>query len=66
MFDDLTACGKDAFLEYYWYTAKDQDNPLRFDSNQRNCHVKFMQIDGQVGIMGKPFPSIIILHISKI
>ncbi len=52
MMNELVNCKKDEFLQFHWYTAKDQDAPLHFDSSQRNCHVKFMQIDDQVGIMG--------------
>ncbi|KAL0486455.1 hypothetical protein AKO1_012030 [Acrasis kona] len=52
MYQELTACGKDQFLKYYWYTAKDQNNPIHFLDGSRNCHVKFMQVDGKVGIAG--------------
>ena len=30
----------------------DQTCPLNFVQRQRNCHIKFMSIDGQVAIMG--------------
>ncbi|CAF4947150.1 unnamed protein product [Rotaria sp. Silwood1] len=39
-------------LETFWYTAKDQMRPLHFRQKKRNCHIKFMSIDGQVAIMG--------------
>ncbi|CAF0762736.1 unnamed protein product [Adineta steineri] len=39
-------------LETFWYTAKDQIRPLHFLQRKRNCHIKFMSIDGQVAIMG--------------
>ncbi|CAF0891721.1 unnamed protein product [Adineta ricciae] len=44
--------GKEKFLEVYWYTGKDQTRPLNFSQKKRNCHIKFMAIDGQVAIMG--------------
>ncbi|KZV94113.1 phospholipase D/nuclease, partial [Exidia glandulosa HHB12029] len=52
MYDELKKTGHEQFLEYAWYTAKDQSAPLGFDSNQRNCHVKFLAVDGQVAVMG--------------
>ena len=30
----------------------DQTQPLNFSQKRRNCHIKFMSIDGQVAIMG--------------
>ncbi|UJR31202.1 hypothetical protein I4U23_018706 [Adineta vaga] len=44
--------GAEHFLEVYWYTGKDQTRPLNFSQQKRNCHIKFMSIDGQVAIMG--------------
>jgi len=52
MFDELIAYGKEDNLRYHWYTAKDQNVPIHFETGQRNCHVKFFQVDGKVGIMG--------------
>ena len=60
MFKELEACGKDDNLRYHWYTAKDQNAPIRFDTGQRNCHVKFMQVDRQVGIMGKQWVFLVV------
>ncbi|KAH9919315.1 uncharacterized protein B0H18DRAFT_1028289 [Fomitopsis serialis] len=39
-------------LKYYWYTARDQCKPINAHLQQRNCHVKLMVIDDEVGIMG--------------
>lgn len=39
-------------LDWHWYVAKDQNVPLRFERQARNCHVKFMDVDGEVAIMG--------------
>lgn len=39
-------------LEVYWYTGKDMDRPLNAVRKQRNCHVKFLAVDGQVAILG--------------
>ncbi|CCG82352.1 Putative uncharacterized protein [Taphrina deformans PYCC 5710] len=39
-------------LRWHWYTAKDQVAPLRFEKQARNCHVKFMNVDDEVAIMG--------------
>jgi phosphatidylserine/phosphatidylglycerophosphate/cardiolipin synthase-like enzyme len=52
MMKKLQAVNKDQNLHYYWYIAKDQDVPIQFQQSARNCHVKFMQVDGEVGIMG--------------
>lgn len=41
-----------ARLQVYWYTAKDQDRPINAHMNKRNCHVKLMIVDGEVGIQG--------------
>lgn len=35
MFRELEAVGKDDNLRYHWYTAKDQNAPIRFDTQQR-------------------------------
>ena len=39
-------------LNWHWYVAKDQNVPVRFEKQARNCHVKFMDVDGEVAIMG--------------
>jgi phosphatidylserine/phosphatidylglycerophosphate/cardiolipin synthase-like enzyme len=59
--------GAEKYLEVFWYTGKgkfyfksiylygihlDQTRPLNFSQKRRNCHIKFMSIDGQVAIMG--------------
>jgi len=53
MMEELSKCGKQQYLKWHWYVAKDQKAPLRFENQSRNNHVKFMQVDGQVSIMGK-------------
>jgi hypothetical protein len=52
MMEELSKENKDQFLKWHWYVAKDQKAPLRFEKQSRNCHVKFLQVDGQVAIMG--------------
>ena len=52
MMEELSKENKDHFLKWHWYVAKDQKAPLRFEKQSRNCHVKFLQVDGQVAIMG--------------
>ncbi|THG97953.1 hypothetical protein EW026_g4144 [Hermanssonia centrifuga] len=44
--------GKRKFLKACWYTAKDRDRPIDAAAKERNCHVKFCCIDGQVAIAG--------------
>ncbi|EPQ30619.1 uncharacterized protein PFL1_02143 [Pseudozyma flocculosa PF-1] len=44
--------GDERYLEVYWYTGKDMTRPLNAVRKQRNCHVKFAAIDGQVAILG--------------
>ncbi|CAF4643135.1 unnamed protein product [Rotaria socialis] len=44
--------GTERNLEIFWYTGKYQVRPLHFLQKKRNCHIKFMSIDGQVAIMG--------------
>ena len=51
---ELVKVRKQQYLKWYWYTAKDQIAPLRFEKQSRNCHVKFLQVDNQVAIMGRP------------
>ncbi len=38
--------------KYLYYINIDQTRPLNFSQKSRNCHIKFMSIDGQVAIMG--------------
>lgn len=52
MQSELVKESKHQFLKWHWYVAKDQKAPLRFENQSRNCHVKFLQVDGQVAIMG--------------
>ena len=52
MFEELRKENKQEYLHWHWYTAKDQLVPLRFEEQSRNCHVKFLQVDGQVAVMG--------------
>jgi phosphatidylserine/phosphatidylglycerophosphate/cardiolipin synthase-like enzyme len=52
LMSELSKEDKAQFLKWHWYTAKDQNAPLRFENQSRNCHVKFLQIDGQVAVMG--------------
>jgi phosphatidylserine/phosphatidylglycerophosphate/cardiolipin synthase-like enzyme len=52
MMEELAKENKDQYLKWHWYVAKDQKAPLRFEKQARNCHVKFLQVDGQVAIMG--------------
>jgi hypothetical protein len=52
MQEELVKAGKQQFLKWHWYVAKDQNAPLRFEKQSRNCHVKFLQVDGQVAIQG--------------
>jgi phosphatidylserine/phosphatidylglycerophosphate/cardiolipin synthase-like enzyme len=49
---ELSKESKQKYLKWHWYVAKDQNAPLRFEKQARNCHVKFLQVDGQVAIMG--------------
>ena len=44
--------GTEKLLEVFWYTGKDMDRPLNAVRKQRNCHVKFCAVDGQVAIIG--------------
>lgn len=39
-------------LKIYWYTAKDQKEPISATKKSRNCHVKFMAVDDQIAILG--------------
>ena len=40
-------------LHVYWYTGKDMNAPINAKEQKRNCHVKLMIVDDQVGIQGK-------------
>ncbi|GAA5992282.1 hypothetical protein JCM11641_001161 [Rhodosporidiobolus odoratus] len=48
----LRAVGKEGNLHVYWYTGKDQIRPLNALAKSRNCHIKFLAVDGQCGIVG--------------
>ena len=52
MYKELNRTNHQKNLHVYWYTGKDQVRPLNAVKKQRNCHVKFMQVDDQVGIQG--------------
>jgi phosphatidylserine/phosphatidylglycerophosphate/cardiolipin synthase-like enzyme len=49
---ELSKLNKQQYLKWHWYVAKDQKAPLRFEKQSRNNHVKFLQVDGKVAIMG--------------
>jgi len=44
--------GKDQYLKAHWYVAKDRDRPVDASAKERNCHVKFMCVDGRVAVLG--------------
>ncbi|BGP16314.1 hypothetical protein JCM10213_006470 [Rhodosporidiobolus nylandii] len=48
----LNAVGKQNNLHVYWYTGKDQIRPLNAVHKSRNCHIKFLAVDGQCGVVG--------------
>ncbi|KAH9809011.1 hypothetical protein DFH28DRAFT_1134528 [Melampsora americana] len=52
MYKRLRKCNKQEYLKVYWYTGKDQIRPINAVLKSRNCHVKFMAIDDEVGIQG--------------
>lgn len=52
MYKLLRKCNKQKYLKVYWYTGKDQIRPINAVLKSRNCHVKFMAIDDEVGIQG--------------
>jgi len=52
MYNNLNSDGMQTNLKVYWYTAKDQNKPMGAAMKKRNCHIKFMSIDGQVAILG--------------
>lgn len=39
-------------LRMFWYTGKDQNKPINASAKKRNCHIKLMIIDDEVGIVG--------------
>ncbi|GAA5820248.1 hypothetical protein JCM11251_005543 [Rhodosporidiobolus azoricus] len=43
---------KEHNLHVYWYTGKDQIRPHNAIHKSRNCHIKFLAVDGQCGIVG--------------
>jgi len=52
MCQTLSKEGKRQHLKACWYTAKDCDRPIDAAAKERNCHVKFCCIDGQIAILG--------------
>lgn len=52
LYQQLKRVQKQAHLHVYWYTGKDQLRPLNAKSKSRNCHVKFMSVDGHLAILG--------------
>ncbi|MBW0496992.1 hypothetical protein O181_036707 [Austropuccinia psidii MF-1] len=52
MYKALKKFNKQGNLIVYWYTGKDQIRPINAVLKSRNCHVKFMAVDDQVGIQG--------------
>ncbi|GAA5844297.1 hypothetical protein JCM3766R1_002902 [Sporobolomyces carnicolor] len=52
LYTQLHARGKEKNLHVYWYTGKDQIRPIRAIAKSRNCHIKFLAVDGQCAILG--------------
>ncbi|CEQ39639.1 SPOSA6832_01187, partial [Sporobolomyces salmonicolor] len=52
LYRQLTKLGKEKNLHVYWYTGKDQIKPMRALHKSRNCHIKFLAVDGQCAIVG--------------
>ncbi|KAL5533428.1 hypothetical protein ACEPAF_5204 [Sanghuangporus sanghuang] len=52
MYNVLNKEGKGENLKVFWYTAKDQSEPVSATRKTRNCHVKFMAVDSQVTMVG--------------
>ncbi|BGP55664.1 hypothetical protein JCM8202v2_003269 [Rhodotorula sphaerocarpa] len=52
LYDKLRRAKKEKNLHVYWYTGKDQIRPLNAVHKSRNCHIKFMSVDGQCAIVG--------------
>jgi phosphatidylserine/phosphatidylglycerophosphate/cardiolipin synthase-like enzyme len=44
--------GRGRYLKAHWYVAKDRERPVDAAEKERNCHVKFMCVDGEVAILG--------------
>ena len=43
--------GHEKNLKVFWYTGKDQHRPISAAAKKRNCHVKFMAVDEQIGTL---------------
>lgn len=56
MYEELDTDEQKDRLKMYWYTGKDQVQPLNAKEKSRNCHVKLMIVDDMVGIQGKWCP----------
>ncbi|TKA56925.1 hypothetical protein B0A53_01326 [Rhodotorula sp. CCFEE 5036] len=52
LYGHLRKLRKEQNLHVYWYTGKDQIRPLNAIHKSRNCHIKFMSVDGQCAIVG--------------
>lgn len=52
MYTTLNKEGKADKLHVFWYTAKDQAEPISATKKSRNCHVKFMAVDDEIAIQG--------------
>ncbi|BGP40302.1 hypothetical protein JCM10449v2_004261 [Rhodotorula kratochvilovae] len=52
LYGQLRKLGKEGNLHVYWYCGKDQIRPLNAVHKSRNCHIKFMSVDGQCAIVG--------------
>ncbi|GAA5983494.1 hypothetical protein JCM10908_000308 [Rhodotorula pacifica] len=52
LYGQLRKLRKEQNLHVYWYTGKDQIRPLNAVHKSRNCHIKFMSVDGQCAIVG--------------
>ncbi|GAA5925237.1 uncharacterized protein JCM15063_004964 [Sporobolomyces koalae] len=52
LYSQLISRGKSKNLHVYWYTGKDQIRPIRAIAKSRNCHIKFLAVDGQCAILG--------------
>ncbi|SCV72211.1 BQ2448_4905 [Microbotryum intermedium] len=52
LYKALRRVKKEHNLHIYWYCGKDQIKPLNAIHKSRNCHVKFMSVDGIVAIVG--------------
>ena len=52
LYKALNAVSRAQYLHVFWYVGKDQRIPLNAAVKKRNCHIKFMAVDDEVGIMG--------------